>query len=495
MTVLQSTSPIVLPDPVTALLAMLGAQPFDDAVVLGQSGPGFSPGQSGTLTALRIQHAYFQLLAVAPVWSALLHNPAAQAQVLRAFALHPWLPLLQRLLPEWCVVVADHAGSTEPDLPFALRCWQRLHDQHWQALALPATVPASIMLAVLPSAALPPSWSQQLNSWAARAGQLAARCGQTISAAEASDRDAVWQCNGATLYRYRAAEDAQSILLIYAWINHADVLDLAPNQSLIAALQQQGLAVWLLDWSGAGAQGCTLDQYLLGHLDAAVTAMIAAAQQPRVALLGICQGGTLALTYAAMKPDRIASLSLAVTPIDFKTAMDRLSAWSQSLPPPAVAALSVQSPGPLNLAFLQLKPYSLRLGKYLALLMHTPDDSMLAAFLRMEHWLMSGPLLSGPGLAQYLDCYYHRNGLKTNSLYVAGANISLGAVSAPVQLLIADHDHIVPPASSLALSALLPQPVAIERFATGHIGLLVGRARLGVAAKVAAFVKREGVVI
>lgn len=503
----------VFPDAYSALLAMLGELPQDDLLVLGQCGPQFSAEQSAALTAWRIQQAHQALLAVAPLWSALLQQPDALAQILNAFEGHRLQSLLTQLLPVWRAAVLAKASinatsgdaAALPSLATVLQCWQQCYEatDHVAPAAMPAALIASwplsmattpmstpsLALQPLPSQPLPPHWQQTLLDYAARAGELAALALQHPVAASPAERDCVWQQDGACLHRYPAPADAPPLLIVYAWINRPEVLDLAPEQSLIAALRAEGFAVWLLDWADAGAHGCTLEQYLLRHLDRAVMQVHATHEQP-IAVLGICQGGSLALTYAALKPAAIASLSLAVTPIDFHSQTDRLAALAQTLPADALSTLTAHSPAPLTLAFLQLKPYSLRIGKYLALLAQPVRLAGLQAFLRLEHWLGSGPLLSGPGLAEYLSRYYQQNALCRNTLAIAGQSITLQQLPVPVQLLIAEQDHIVPPASSLALQTLLRTAPVVQQFATGHIGILVGRARFAVATAVREFAEQ-----
>ncbi len=524
-----------LPNRAAALLAMLGHVPDDDALVLGQSGPAFTAEQSASLCAWRLQYSYQHLLAIAPVWAALLASPVRQRELQQAFVGHPWLPLLQQLVPRWCEavqrlpqqpaasttsakpsptasakpsVIAAEKKPTEdqaaalPTLAHGLRCWQQLHDELWPSLNLPPLLPAvsaqAIVADLIPAASVPSAWQVELTALAKQAGRLAALALQRPVAAEVGARTCLWQQNGVSLLRYAATEmtavPAPSVLLVYAWVNDCTVLDLAPGQSLIAALQAQGLNVYLLDWGAAGANGNTLDTYVQTHLARAVQTVRENDQLSAVSVLGICQGGTLAMMYAALHPEQIASLSLAATPVDFHTDTDRLSAWARS--PllagslPMLASTQSHTPALLNLLFLQLKPFSLRVGKYLSLLLQVPQPDSFAAFLRMEHWLMAGPLLSGPGLADYAGQCYRDNRLCQNALMLEERPVALSALSMPVQVLLADHDHIVPPAASLALLEQGLADVNVERFATGHIGLLVGRARLPLAEKVAAFVRR-----
>ncbi|HEX4910102.1 MAG TPA: alpha/beta fold hydrolase [Permianibacter sp.] len=500
---------------------MLGCQPDDDAWVLGQSGPALTPEASAALCAWRLQQSLRQLLAVAPLWAASLQSPAVTTDILAAFAGHPWQTLLQQVWTCWrAAVLAESQSQTAaraqsaqanrqasdvgiaselPSLATALGIWQREHERCWQALSTPQTAQllsaaawsgfdlmlrasAGVLLRVAPSP-LPLSWQRELQAMAQRAGTLSAQALQQPAAPQPGQRGLHWQQHGARLYRYPAAADATPIVLIYAWVNRPDVLDLSPQQSLIACLQAQGLAVWLLDWADSGALGLSLDAYVEALLKPALQQVCNASQRKRVSVLGICQGGTLALSLArnqAMQDESlIASLSLAVTPIDFHTADDRLSAWAQNVPAASLANLQTHSPAAINLAFLNLKPYSLRTGKYLSLLLQETSPSALANFLRLEHWLLSGPLLSGAGLADYLQRFYQRN---------EWCRTGPGAMP-PLQLLIAEQDHIVPPAASLALSALTAQPVQIERLPAGHIGVLVGRQRERLAAQVAAFVR------
>ncbi len=501
-----------LPTVGDALLAMLGAWPDDDALVLGQSGPTFTATQSATLTAWRLQQAYRHLLAVAPLWAALLESPNRASEIDSAFATHPWRLLIKQLLPAWCQSLRNESESEMhsaqatanlPELGVALRCWQRLHDQFWQALDLPPLIPVTAAsftaFRSLPQAPLPLHWQQQLQAMAERVGRLSAQALQTQVVAQPGNRHSVCLQEGVTLHRYDAtttgaATRARSLLMVYAWVNDCQVLDLAPDQSLIAALQAQGITVWLLDWGAAGAQGFTIESYL-AQLDQAVNHVRTAEAIPAVSLLGICQGGTLALLYAGLHHERVASLSLAATPVDFHCHSDRLSAWVRSplftAQLSSLARVSAHSPALLNLLFLQLKPFSLRLGKYLALLLEPPSATQFAAFLRLENWLMVGPLLSGPGLADYAQQCYRDNRLQRQQMQVGARTITLSTLPMPLQLLIADSDHIVPPAASLALTGLGINRIAVAHFATGHIGLLVGRARLAVAETVAVFLQQK----
>jgi len=484
----HSGSP-TLPSASDALLAMLGHLPADNAWVLGQSGPDFSPTESAALTAWRLQQAFLSVQAVAPVWSALLQQPDAITRLLAAFDGHPWQPLVAAVLQRWQRVIGSDAESL-PDLALVLQVWQQAHDEAWAELDVPPLLLVPFVVGALPSAPVPPAWQSVLQTWAQHAGKLAAQVLALPLAAAPGTRTVAAQQAGSVLYRYAAnGATQQTVLLVYAWINSCDVLDLSPSQSLIAALQAQGIEVWLLDWRDAGSGACTLTQYVDQHLAWAVATVRAASGGP-VSVVGICQGGTLALCYAARHPGALASLSLLAAPVSFQQPDDRLSRWTRrgalAASLPAWRAGASHSPAALTLLFLQLKSFKLRLGKYLALLNAPPDDMALQAFVRMEHWLMAGPLLSGPGIAEYAEQCYGADALQRNALQIGATTVRLSDIRVPVQMLVAEHDHIVPPSASLALQQRLPQ-LSVDMLPTGHIGLLVGKARLVVAERIATF--------
>jgi polyhydroxyalkanoate synthase len=92
----------------------------------------------------------------------------------------------------------------------------------------------------------------------------------------------------------------------------------------------------------------------------------------------------------------------------------------------------------------------------------------------MERWIGDSPDQAGAAFEEFLRAFYRDNALVRGGLVLGGRTVDLTAVRMPVLNVYATRDHLVPPASSLALGALLRsrayRPVAFEG---GHIGVYV----------------------
>src|ERR1017187_7910278 len=67
----------------------------------------------------------------------------------------------------------------------------------------------------------------------------------------ASPRDAVYNRDILTVYRYRRSTPARyktPVLLVYSLVNRPTVMDLQPTRSVVETLLNEGLDVYLLDW-------------------------------------------------------------------------------------------------------------------------------------------------------------------------------------------------------------------------------------------------------
>ena len=175
------------------------------------------------------------------------------------------------------------------------------------------------------------------------------------------------------LWRYaREAPDAglAPLVICYALVNRPYMLDLQPDRSLIRALAARGLDVYLVDWGypDRGDSHLSLDDYVNRHLGACIDHVRAAHGVAAVNLLGVCQGGTLALCHAALHPGRVRNLITMVTPVDFHTEDNLLSAWVRKVDVDRMVEVLGNVPGTLlNAAFIALMPLRLTARKYAGL--------------------------------------------------------------------------------------------------------------------------------
>jgi hypothetical protein len=96
-------------------------------------------------------------------------------------------------------------------------------------------------------------------------------------------------------------------------LHTATIADFAPGRSVVEALRGGGIErLFVTDWRSAGAdmRFLSIDSYL-AELNVAVDELGAP-----VDLVGLCQGGWMALVYAARFPRKVRRLVLAGAPVD-----------------------------------------------------------------------------------------------------------------------------------------------------------------------------------
>lgn len=343
----------------------------------------------------------------------------------------------------------------------------------------------------------PQRWARDVEETGrrlARAGQHLAGLGDV--AVGATPRDEVYADGIVRLWRYRpiaAAAGRAPVLIVYALVNRPYVLDLQPERSTIRGLLQAGLDVYLLDWGypRAADRWTTLADYVLRHLARAVRQVRAA--HGDVDLLGVCQGGTLALCYAALEPDTVRRLVTMVTPVDFHTPDNLLAKWARAIDVERLVDTLGNVPGELlNGTFLALLPFRLTLGKYLALADDADDPAALATFLRMEKWIFDSPDQAGEAFRQFVREFYQRNALVAGTLELDGRRVDLRRITMPVLNVYATRDHLVPPSASRSLRGLVASREYEERSVPGgHIGIYVGAKARELPAAVAQWLRAD----
>lgn len=113
------------------------------------------------------------------------------------------------------------------------------------------------------------------------------------------------------------------VLLIPPQINRYYFTDLAPGRSFAEYTLGQGLQYFAISWRNPQAEqrDWGLDKYAAAALDA-MDAVAEITGQPKINLVGFCAGGitsAMVMAYlAAKKDDRVNSLALCVTMLDFK---------------------------------------------------------------------------------------------------------------------------------------------------------------------------------
>lgn len=295
-----------------------------------------------------------------------------------------------------------------------------------------------------------------------------------------SEKDAVYTEDKLTLYRYRAIAPSANlppVLIVYALVNRPYMMDLQPDRSLIRRLLELGLDIYLIDWGYPdGADRFTdLNDYINGYLHRCLGVVLRAHKVAATTLLGVCQGGTFSLCYAALHPERVRNLITMVTPVDFQTPDNLLSRWLQSIDVDALVAAHGVVPGKLlNAAYVSLIPFRLLQQKYVNLLDAGSDQAQMENFMRMEKWIFDSPDQAGEAFRQFACWFYKENRLLKGTLEIGGQKVDLKRVVQPVLNIYGKQDHLVPPAASTALEGRLGTSDYLALgLDVGHIGMYV----------------------
>jgi polyhydroxyalkanoate synthase len=256
------------------------------------------------------------------------------------------------------------------------------------------------------------------------------------------------------------------------------MVDLQEDRSIVQGLLRGGLDVYLIDWGypDAADRYLTLDDYINGYIDRCLELLRGRHRVDAVNLLGICQGGTFSLCYAALHPEKVRNLITTVTPVDFHAGPNLLSRWARHVDVDLVVDTLGNVPGEvLNWTYLALKPFRLTGQKYLDLVNVLDDPAEARNFVRMEKWVFDSPDQAGEAFRQFVKDFYQRNALiKRGEVRIGAHTVDLKRVTMPVLNIFATDDHLVPPAASRALEQYVgTSDYSAVEFPGGHIGIYV----------------------
>src|SRR6266576_2405444 len=278
----------------------------------------------------------------------------------------------------------------------------------------------------------------------ALAGQLA-RLGGAVAKADSSKpkwataNRVVLELPCMRLREFYAEDDAVPTLVCAPFALHrATIADFAPGHSLVRALRGAGLSrICVTDWLSAGPEMryLSIDNYL-ADLDLAADEL-----GGRVDLIGLCQGGWMALLFAARFPEKVRKLVLAGAPVDIRAGETALSRLTAQMPLAAFEQLVELGGGRiLGDRVLQVPR---RLGG--------PALRRLEA--EFQEWYAATVDLPGTYYLEVVEWLYKQNRLAEGTLVALGHRIDLARVRVPLFLLAARDDDVVAPEQVFATEA------------------------------------------
>jgi poly(3-hydroxyalkanoate) synthetase len=266
-------------------------------------------------------------------------------------------------------------------------------------------------------------------------------------------------------------------------LHSATIADFAPRHSLVAALQQAGLPrVFVTDWRSATAttRFLSVDNYL-----ADLNVLVDQLGAP-VDLVGLCQGGWLALVFAARFPAKVRRLVLAGAPIDIAAGDCALTRLARDTPAALFEEFVELGEGRvLGRHVQQLWDPRAEESEAAHRVLQIPDDVVSSEVHRLEayflDWYKYTVDLPGTYFLQMVEQVYKENRLASGRFVALGQRIDLGKVNCPIYLLAARDDDVVAPGQVFAAARLVGtvrQGIQQATAPCPHLGMFMGRATL-----------------
>jgi polyhydroxyalkanoate synthase len=317
-----------------------------------------------------------------------------------------------------------------------------------------------------------------------KAGELMARIGKPPNAAR-TPSEVIYHENKLRVLHYLPTTEAVlpvPILIITSLINKYYILDLMPGKSLVEYLTAQGFSVYLIDWGTPddSDRHLGLEDYIDGYMASVVSQVLRHAKAQKLSLIGYCMGGTMALLYTARHAAEVQDIVLLATPVDFQND-SLLSVWARREYFDVDKFVDTYGNAPVEIlqsTFMMMKPAK-SITRYADLLKHAHDEEFVETFLAFDYWVNDAVPVAGETFRKFVKDTYQENLLARNEMRMGGELINLKKIKCPVLNVVAEHDNIVPPESSVCLMNLVgSRDQELLKVKGGHHGLSIGPSAL-----------------
>ncbi|EGD53496.1 alpha/beta fold hydrolase [Gordonia neofelifaecis] len=305
----------------------------------------------------------------------------------------------------------------------------------------------------------------------------------------AHDHTVVREWPVARLLDYSAPEPGVEIatLVLPPQAGHSSsIVDFNEGQSQMITIRDAGLdRLYTLDWLGAtqATKDYSIEDYI-SIVDEAVDDIGGI-----VNLIGDCQGGWLATIYAALRPDKVNSLTIGGAPIDFHIGDGVINEWVRVMRAEQDTAVyrgvvaagnGVYRGQNQVLGFKMLEPAA-EYERLVGLLPDINDERAVKRYTDFTNWFEWTQDIPGAFYLWIVEHLFGKNELVNGQLAVGGETVDLARISCPVNLLAGSADHITPPVQVWALEDYVSTPkdqIKRELAQSGHLGLFMGRESL-----------------
>ena len=280
---------------------------------------------------------------------------------------------------------------------------------------------------------------------------------------------------------FATSSDGPPCLLCTPFALHGSTLsDLAAGHSLVVALRDAGVTnLFVTDWQSASPEMRFLgiDDYL-----ADLNVLIDEIGAP-VDLIGLCQGGWMALVYAARFPGKVRKLVLAAAPVDTKAAPSVLSTLANGTAMEVFQEIVRLGDGlVVGSRVLKLWGPGAVEAEEIRQLLESEESHGSSAFTRLEaafrDWYAWTVDLPGRYFLETVEKLYKGNEIAAGTFEALGRRINLKQIEAPLFLLAAGRDELVTPPQLFAVEQLVGTPRHHIRKLSAdcrHLGLFMGK--------------------
>jgi poly(3-hydroxyalkanoate) synthetase len=243
--------------------------------------------------------------------------------------------------------------------------------------------------------------------------------------------------------------------------------------------------LYAIDWSPATAETADYSiEEFVAVLEESVELL-----GGRVNLVGDCQGGWLAVIYAALHPSQVNTLTIAGAPIDTHAGDSSLQEWTRLSARrnniDFYRAL-VKLGGGLQRGKTQLRGFKTlepgaEIDRLMRLLANIDDPDFVARHIAFTNWFEWTQDVPGAFYLWIVEHLFVNNELARGVLVVNGTQVDLRAIEFPIFLMAGTTDHITPAEQVWALADLVSTPkehISRDLVDAGHLGLFMGHKAL-----------------
>lgn len=284
------------------------------------------------------------------------------------------------------------------------------------------------------------------------------------------------------LYHYLPQADEiyrVPILMVMATTNKAYVFDLAPGQSMVEYLLQQGFDVYVIDWEPPQPEerGLNLADYTQDFIPTCVDLVLEDSGESDLSIVAYCMGGVLSLIYAATHTDGpLKNLACITTPVNWEE-MGLTAIWSDKEHfdvDRLVDTLGVIPQDFVRASFDMLRPAQRTAGQ-VRVWEQMWNDEFVKSFRAFDRWGAETLPLAGEYFRDTTKELMWGNKLYNGTLMVNGKTAKLSDITVPILSAQAEHDHIVAYEASKPLMQLVGSDDKEEIVMKGgHVSLIAG---------------------